>query len=424
MDDSPYINDGADTSLRKAVSLLNKIEAKTGAAEITGPVTIDGSSLASETTLASVQGSIESLRSDVANGVSVNSPVPVSDNNGSITVDGSVSVSNLPTIQEITGTVTANTGLNQPLTDTQLRNSPVSVSLAPSSLEALENIQVTFPNSQNVSVQNFPENQTINGVVSVSNMPESIQVSYGNVAVVNLPSVQTVTGPLTDYELRQNPVTVTGPLTNTQLRSSPVSVSGPLTDSQLRASAVVVSQSDSNNLKAKVQITDSTGAVIDYGRTGTPQSVSPDVVSVQGVPSGYPIPVVATSNTFVNGAAVSTSNLFPISLANTASNSNPLRVQAHNGSVVKVRGTTSAVANTSQPAPAPLSSFSANRRYLFFQNISDTDMYINFGATATYDDLLVVKNGGTIVFETTFVPTDSLNVVCSAPSKKYFILTA
>jgi len=40
MDDTPYINDGADASLRKAVSLLNKIESKTGATTITGPVTV------------------------------------------------------------------------------------------------------------------------------------------------------------------------------------------------------------------------------------------------------------------------------------------------------------------------------------------------------------------------------------------------
>jgi hypothetical protein len=43
MDDSPYINDGADTSLRKTVSLLNKIEAKTGVGgtgSITGPVKV------------------------------------------------------------------------------------------------------------------------------------------------------------------------------------------------------------------------------------------------------------------------------------------------------------------------------------------------------------------------------------------------
>ena len=32
MDDTPYLNDGADASLRKTVSLLNKIEANTSSA--------------------------------------------------------------------------------------------------------------------------------------------------------------------------------------------------------------------------------------------------------------------------------------------------------------------------------------------------------------------------------------------------------
>ena len=51
-------------------------------------------------------------------------------------------------------------------------------------------------------------------------------------------------------------------------------------------------------------------------------------------------------------------------------------------------------------------------------------MYVNFGAAATTDDLLISKNGGGIVFESGFVPTDSVNVICSAASKKYFILSA
>lgn len=82
MDDTPFINDGADTSLRKTVSLLNKIEAKTGSTTITGPVTV-------------------SNEVEVTN--SAGSPIPVS------------------------GTVTANTGLTQPLTDAQLRATAVSV---------------------------------------------------------------------------------------------------------------------------------------------------------------------------------------------------------------------------------------------------------------------------------------------------------
>lgn len=50
-----------------------------------------------------------------------------------------------------------------------------------------------------------------------------------------------VTGPLTDTELRATPVPVSGPLTDTELRATAVPVSGPLTDTELRASAVPVS---------------------------------------------------------------------------------------------------------------------------------------------------------------------------------------
>lgn len=51
----------------------------------------------------------------------VGNPIPISDAGGSITVDGSVSISNFPATQVV------NTGLTQPLTDAQLRSAPVSV---------------------------------------------------------------------------------------------------------------------------------------------------------------------------------------------------------------------------------------------------------------------------------------------------------
>src|SRR3954471_20403504 len=60
------------------------------------------------------------------------------------------------------------------------------------------------------------------------------------VTVSNFPASQTVTGPLTDAQLRASNVPVSGPVTDTQLRASAVPVSGPLTDAQLRASAVPV----------------------------------------------------------------------------------------------------------------------------------------------------------------------------------------
>jgi len=38
--------------------------------------------------------------------------------------------------------------------------------------------------------------------------------------------------------------------------------------------------------------------------------------------------------------------------------------------------------------------------------------------------MLITKNGGGVVFETGFVPTDAVNVICSAASKSYYILSA
>lgn len=52
---------------------------------------------------------------------------------------------------------------------------------------------------------------------------------------------QTVTGPLTDTQLRATAVPVSGLLTDTQLRATAVPISGALTDTQLRATAVPVS---------------------------------------------------------------------------------------------------------------------------------------------------------------------------------------
>ncbi len=62
-----------------------------------------------------------------------------------------------------------------------------------------------------------------------------------------LTSPLTVTGPLTDTQLRATPVPVSGPLTDVQIRATPLPVSGtvtatgPLTDAQLRATPVPVS---------------------------------------------------------------------------------------------------------------------------------------------------------------------------------------
>lgn len=88
-------------------------------------------------------------------------------------------------------------------------------------------------------------------------------------------------------------------------------------------------------------------------------------------------------------------------------------------SVTKTTGSIASASVSQQALPA-----SSTRKYLLIQNISDTDMYCNFGSTATTDNFLLTKNGGGLVFESGYVPTDSVTVICPLASKKYFILSA
>jgi hypothetical protein len=107
-------------------------------------------------------------------------------------------------------------------------------------------------------------------------------------------------------------------------------------------------------------------------------------------------------------------------LTDTQLRATPVPVRPRNGTLTVTTGSTSASANTSAQALAS----NASRQYLLIQNVSDTDMNFNFGATATTDHLFIAKSGGGIVFESGFVPTDAVNVICSAASKKFYILSS
>ena len=121
-----------------------------------------------------------------------------------IGTDGSATDVSSSNPMPVTGTVTANTGLTQPLTDVQLRAAAVPVS----------------------------------GTFFQATQPVSIAASVP------------VTGPATDAQLRATPLPISGtvtantglsqPLTDAQLRASAVPVSGPLTDTQLRATAIQI----------------------------------------------------------------------------------------------------------------------------------------------------------------------------------------
>lgn len=83
------------------------------------------------------------------------------------------------------------------------------------------------------------------------------------------------------------------------------------------------------------------------------------------------------------------------------------------GTFIKRSGTIAA-AYTSQQVMAA----NTARKYLFFQNVSDADMYIAFSEAATTSSILVPKNGGAIAWDV-FVPTNAVNVLCTIVGKKF-----
>jgi hypothetical protein len=123
-------------------------------------------------------------------------------------------------------------------------------------------------------------------------------------------------------------------------------------------------------------------------------------------------------NDLANGVLANTGLTQP--LTDTQLRASPVPIRPRNGAITVTAGSTSSSANTSAQALASNSS----RQYLLIQNVSDTDMYFNFGAAATADHMFVAKSGGGIVFESGFVPTDAVNVICSVASKKYYILSS
>ncbi|NDF99119.1 MAG: hypothetical protein EB101_09385, partial [Chitinophagia bacterium] len=510
--DAPLATDPSNKSLQKINSLLQAIETNTAGASGGGltdaelrasPVPVDIGSA----TLSVTANGVE-IKNDIGN------PIPVSDAGGSLTVDGSVSISNssIP-VTDNGGSLTVDG----------------TVELGATSLSALENIQVTFPSTQNVSVQNaslpvtgtfwqatqpisvaslplptgaasettlssvdtkIPSNLTVSstrllvdgsGVTqpvsgnvvsdqtytssafytfttatsfsSGSWITPSVDVSMYSEVLVAITGQASVSGAISFsgeyvsgnghwFQMSYSRIQTTSVVTYYPNGATPgngyflsnagvakvfvvpfktlrlsvtqgSTVSGTWTvsfygrkhsvierghplfgldvqkfndlqisNNRLRVDSVVT-QPTASNLKAQVQVLDSTGAQLTYASTGTAGVSASDVVTVQGI-SG--------------GTAVS--------------------IKPRPGAV------TVSAATASGPGSSQVFAANSARQYLLFQNLSDTDMNINFGAAASASTMLIPKNGGGIVFETGFVPTDSLEVYCAVNGKAYYALTA
>ena len=125
-------------------------------------------------------------------------------------------------------------------------------------------------------------------------------------------------------------------------------------------------------------------------------------------------------------------------LANGVTINQPVAVTDNNGSLT-VDGTVTADSNRGNLTAASTQSITtggthqqvfasnASRKFLLVQNLSDTDMYLGIGfnpSNTTPDGILLSKSGGGIVFESSYIPTQEIRIVCATTGKRFEALEA
>jgi len=65
----------------------------------------------------------------------------------------------------------------------------------------------------------------------------------------------------------------------------------------------------------------------------------------------------------------------------------------------------------------------ANRKFLLVQNVSDTDMNLGIGYNPTASTgIFLAKNGSGVVFESNFIPTQEIRILCATTGKAFVAL--
>ena len=150
--------------------------------------------------IALIKADVDDIRADLANGVTINQPVAITDNGGTLTVDGTVTANvsdgtifSVGSVRDgdgntfgidrdfpISGTVTANAGTDLNTSALALESTATSIKTA---VEILDNaisgneMQVDIVSSAAIPVTDNGGSLTVDGSVSVSNFPATQPVS-------------------------------------------------------------------------------------------------------------------------------------------------------------------------------------------------------------------------------------------------------
>lgn len=161
---NPNNPNGQATSANSAPVVISSDQTAVPISDNGGSITVDGT--------VTVSGTVTANAGTGTQNVSVqNASIPVTDNGGSLTVDGSVSVSNFPATQTVTG----------PLTDTQLRATPVPISGTVTANAGTGTMNVSVQNASiPVTGTFFQATQPVSGTVTAdTELPTAVALGDG-----------------------------------------------------------------------------------------------------------------------------------------------------------------------------------------------------------------------------------------------------
>ena len=214
-----------------------------------------------------------------------------------VSVKGGVSVSNFPATQPISGTVTANTGLAQPLTNTEIRLTPLPISGT-----------VSTGGLTDTQIRATP--LPISGVVS-ANATLSAETTKV-IGTVNIAGTVPISGALTDSQIRATPLPVSGSITSNIGTTNGLALDATLTNGNQKSILRTAT-------KGTTPAADTTSSAIDVNTQALDVAVKNNV-SVTGTFFQTTQPVSLTSTTVTNTVAVSATSLPLPTGAATAAN--------------------------------------------------------------------------------------------------------
>jgi hypothetical protein len=270
---------------------------------------------------------------------------------GTVTVGNSVTISSLPAIS---GTVTANVAgnLNNTIEFYDESNPQYVVGV---------HIKDLAGNVIGTSVAPMP----ISGTVTVGN---SISIQSGNITIEEAfgqNSFMPISGTVTIGAGTNQIGSVTASISGTvPISISSVTVGNSVTIGSLPAiSGTVTASISSFATSVTARLINPAGTAVTYAEVGTAGSPSIDVLSIQGVTSGSPVPISISSVTIGN----------TVTIAGTVT-ANTFALQ---GTAVTTSNFTSTTAST------VLASFNATREVLTIFNEGAGNLHICAGATCT-----------------------------------------